>query len=65
MGDPRGVAGVAAPGASEQVTQPWQIKVMGCEPFYGKPMREDENGGQMPWLTPEGKELTVSFQVCS
>lgn len=65
MGDPRGVPGEGAQGTSEQVTQPWKIKVMGCEPFYGKLYREDEGGRQTPWLKPDGQELTVSFQVCS
>lgn len=65
MGDPRGVAGSAAPGTSEQVTQPWQIKVMGCEPFFGKTVHENEGGGLTPFLKPDGTELTISFQVCS
>lgn len=65
MGDPRGIGGTAGPGTSQQVTQPWQIKVMGCEPFYAKPVREDDGGGLTPLLKPDGRELTVTFQVCS
>ncbi len=64
MGDPRGIEGMAPPGSSDQPTQSWEIKVMGCEPFYGKAIHEDEDGRQVPFLAPDGTEVTVQFQVC-
>lgn len=65
MGDPQGQALTIPAGHSDQVTRPWEIKVMGCEPFYAKPVLEDADGRQTPLVQPNGQEIVVSFQVCS
>jgi hypothetical protein len=65
IGDPEGVSKTIANGSSTQDTKPWSIKVgVVCESFVAQPVWEDENGKQIALTQPDGKALTLEFQVC-
>lgn len=65
IGDPRGISKTIANGTSQQITEAWSIKVTSvCESFLAQPVWENEDGKQTPVPQPDGKNLTLEFQVC-
>ena len=65
LGDPEGTSKTIPNGASEQNTKAWSIKVQSaCETFIAQPIWETEDGRQNAFAQPDGKSLTMEFQVC-
>lgn len=65
IGDPEGLSKTIVNGASAQDTKPWSIKVgSACETFVAQPIWEDENGARKNLVQPDGKPLTLEFQIC-
>ncbi len=65
IGDPEGLSKTIADGASTQDTKAWSIKVTSaCETFVAQPIWQDENGSRHTLAQPDGKPLTLEFQIC-
>lgn len=65
IGDPEGLSKTIANGASVQDTKPWSIRVANvCENFVAQPIWEDENASRHILVQPDGKPLTLEFQIC-
>lgn len=66
VGDPQGESKTIAVGTSSQKTQVWSIRVIaGCETYTAQPVWEDEDGRQTAFMSPDGKEVRLEFQVCA
>jgi len=65
IGDPEGLSKTIAPGASTQDTKPWSIRVTSaCENFVAQPIWQGEDGSRKILFQPDGKPLTLEFQIC-
>jgi len=65
IGDPEGLSKTIAPGASTQDTKPWSIRVTSaCENFIAQPIWQGEDGSRQVLFQPDGKPLTLEFQIC-
>jgi hypothetical protein len=65
IGDPEGLSKTIAADASTQNTKPWSIKVgTACETFVAQPIWQDENGSRHELVQPDGKPLTLEFEIC-
>lgn len=65
IGDPQGASKTIANADSRQDTGPWSINAQAtCEAFVAQPIWEREDGKQVPFLQPDGRNITIEFQVC-
>lgn len=63
-GDTLGQDKVFAPGVTEHVTSPYRLGLAQCQTLIGKPVWEDQEGRQTPFLATDGKEASLQFQMC-
>lgn len=65
IGDPEGLSKTIVNGASLQDTKPWSIRVTSvCENFVAQPIWEGEDASRHILSQPDGKPLTLEFQIC-
>ncbi len=64
LGAPKGIEKIIPVGTSEQLTETWKVNVGQCSPFTAKPVSEDQDGRQTPFLFTNGQPATLDFQLC-
>ncbi len=64
LGAPKGVDATIPVGTSEQLTETWKVGVGQCSPFTAKPVSQDAEGRQTPFLLTSGQQATLDFQLC-
>jgi len=64
IGAPKGSERVIPVGASELLTESWKVGVGQCTAYTGKPVWQDQDGRQTPFLQPNGQPAAIDFQLC-
>lgn len=64
VGDPQGASKTIANGVSEQTTEAWSIKVIGCVQYVAQPVWINEDGKPTPFPLPSGNNASLEFEVC-
>jgi hypothetical protein len=64
LGAPRGNEKTIPTGTSEQLTETWKVGVGQCTPFTAKPVSEDGDGRQTPFVFTNGETAALDFQLC-
>lgn len=64
LGAPKGSDKTIPVGTSEIVTEAWKFPVGQCSPYIAKPVSEDQDGRQTPFVSTDGQPVILDFQLC-
>ncbi len=64
IGAPKGVDKTIPVGSADLLTETWKVGVGQCTPYTVKPVSEDGEGRQTPFMLTDGQPAALDFQIC-